>query len=203
MYWNTHSCVSYDTTTADVLCTWCVQGVFCFSHFFFRFSFHVEVVCSQVNFFSYKNYFRFFVQLICTFLTLLLSHFLTLFFVVYRKNTRRRLPTWTWRASSCKILTQFLMSGTQTLRFLSRTSSFWSGRVILTHNKVQDVTTHFRAEWCNERLGNWSCGHSHNSVMNTNGLEGTNKVIKDELTFRQLMSVLDFLQKARGTRRRT
>ena len=32
--------------------------------------------------------------------------------------------------------------------------------------------------------------------MITNGLEGTNKVIKDELTFRQLMPVLDFLQKA-------
>lgn len=32
--------------------------------------------------------------------------------------------------------------------------------------------------------------------MNTNGLEGTNKFIKDELTFRQLMPVLDFLQKA-------
>lgn len=69
----------------------------------------------------------------------------------------------------------------------------WEGN---PNPQVQDVTTHFRAEWCNERLGNWSCGHSRNSVINTNGLEGTNKVIKDELTFRQLMPVLDFLQKA-------
>ena len=50
----------------------------------------------------------------------------------------------------------------------------WEGN---PNPQVQDVTTHFRAEWCNERLGNWSCRHSRNSVMITNGLEGTNKVI--------------------------
>lgn len=61
--------------------------------------------------------------------------------------------------------------------------------------QVLDATAHFKAEWCNDRLGNWSCGHAHNSVVNTNGLESTNKVIKDELTYRQLMPVLDFLQK--------
>lgn len=62
---------------------------------------------------------------------------------------------------------------------------------------VRDVTAHFRAEWCTERLGKWSCGHAHNCVINTNGLEATNKVIKDELTQRQLMPVIDFLTKSR------
>lgn len=61
---------------------------------------------------------------------------------------------------------------------------------------VLDVTAHFKREWCNERLGNWTRGHSHNCVINTNGLEATNKVIKDELTYRQLMPVMDFLQRS-------
>lgn len=62
---------------------------------------------------------------------------------------------------------------------------------------VLDVTSHFKAEWCTERLGKWSCGHAHNCVINTNGLEATNKVIKDELTHRQLMPVMDFLTRSR------
>jgi transposase-like protein len=62
---------------------------------------------------------------------------------------------------------------------------------------VRDVTAHFTAEWRTERLGKWSCGHAHNSVINTNGLEATNKVIKDELTHRQHMPVMDFLTSAR------
>ena len=61
---------------------------------------------------------------------------------------------------------------------------------------IVDITNHFRAEWCNARLGNWSCGHAHNCVVNTNGLEATNKVIKDELTYHQLMPVMDFLRQA-------
>lgn len=61
--------------------------------------------------------------------------------------------------------------------------------------QVLDATAHFKTEWCNERLGNWTRGHSPNSVINTNGLESTNKVIKDELTFRQLVPVLDFFRK--------
>jgi hypothetical protein len=60
---------------------------------------------------------------------------------------------------------------------------------------VLDVTAHFKREWYNERLGNWTRGHAHNCVINTNGLEATNKVIKDELTYRQLMPVRDFLQR--------
>jgi hypothetical protein len=59
---------------------------------------------------------------------------------------------------------------------------------------VVDVTAHFKNEWCNARLGNWSSGHAINCVINTNGLEATNRVIKDELTYRQLMPVMDFLQ---------
>ena len=69
----------------------------------------------------------------------------------------------------------------------------WEGHA---NPQVRDAAAHFKTEWCNERVGIWSSGHSRNSVMNTNGLEATNKVIKDELTFRQLMPVLDFLQKA-------
>ena len=60
---------------------------------------------------------------------------------------------------------------------------------------VLDATANFKTEWCNARLSNWTRGHAPNSVVNTNGLESTNKVIKDELTFRQLMPVLDFLRK--------
>ena len=61
---------------------------------------------------------------------------------------------------------------------------------------VVDVTAHFKNEWCNARLGNWCSGHALNCVINTNGLESTNKVIKDELTYRQLMPVMDFLQRS-------
>ena len=60
---------------------------------------------------------------------------------------------------------------------------------------VLSVTEHFKTEWCNERLGNWTSGHAHNCVVNINGLEGTYKVIKDELTYRQLLPIMDFLQK--------
>ena len=61
---------------------------------------------------------------------------------------------------------------------------------------VREVSTHFKNEWCTVRLGNWSCGHALNCVINTNGLEATNKVIKDELTYRQLMPVMDFLPRS-------
>ena len=46
---------------------------------------------------------------------------------------------------------------------------------------VRDVTAHFRAEWCTESLGKLSCGHAHNCVINTNGLEATNKAINEEV----------------------
>jgi hypothetical protein len=64
--------------------------------------------------------------------------------------------------------------------------------------QVRQVTAQFKDEWCNDRLGNWCSGYGKNSVINTNGLEATNKVIKDELTYyRQLMPVLDFLQRSK------
>ena len=42
---------------------------------------------------------------------------------------------------------------------------------------VRDVTNHFKTEWCNPRLGNWTSGHARDCVVNTNGLEATNKVV--------------------------
>ena len=68
----------------------------------------------------------------------------------------------------------------------------WDGQI---DNRAADAAAHFRTEWCNERLCNWSRGHAPNAAVNTNGLESTNKVVKDELTFRQLMPVIDLLQK--------
>jgi hypothetical protein len=60
---------------------------------------------------------------------------------------------------------------------------------------VRTLIEHFRREWCNDRLGNWTHGHIANYVNNTNGLEATNKVIKDDVTKRQLMPILNFLLK--------
>ena len=59
---------------------------------------------------------------------------------------------------------------------------------------VKGVTAHFKNEWCNIRLGNRCSGHCHDSIINTNGLEATNKVVKDELTKHQLLPVTDFLR---------
>lgn len=42
----------------------------------------------------------------------------------------------------------------------------------------------------------WETRKLDTCVMNTNGLEVTNKNIKDELTYRQLMHVMDFLQRS-------
>lgn len=47
---------------------------------------------------------------------------------------------------------------------------------------ISDVTAHFKAEWHSVRLRNWCRGHAHNCVINTNGLEATSKVVKDDLT---------------------
>ena len=52
---------------------------------------------------------------------------------------------------------------------------------------VRTLIAPFRREWCNDRLGNWTHGHIANYVNNTNGLEATNKVIKDDVTKHQLM----------------
>lgn len=60
---------------------------------------------------------------------------------------------------------------------------------------VKALVGSFKREWCNARVGNWTHGHIHNYVNNTNGLESTNKVLKDEVTQRQLMPILNFLIK--------
>lgn len=60
---------------------------------------------------------------------------------------------------------------------------------------VKGVVNHFRREWCTERHGNWTHGHIANYVNCTNGLESTNNVIKNEVTKRQLMPVINFLLK--------
>ena len=60
---------------------------------------------------------------------------------------------------------------------------------------VKVVISNFKRDWCNERVGNWTHGHIHNYVNNTNGLEATNKVLKDDVTKRQLMPILNFLLK--------
>jgi hypothetical protein len=60
---------------------------------------------------------------------------------------------------------------------------------------VNNLINHFRREWCNERLGNWTHGHISNYVNCTNGLESTNNVIKNEVTMRQLMPIMNFLIK--------
>ena len=42
------------------------------------------------------------------------------------------------------------------------------------------------------------CGHAHNCVVNNNGLESTNGKIKDMVTQRHLMQLLDFLRAIMG-----
>ena len=46
---------------------------------------------------------------------------------------------------------------------------------------VLNVTAHFRAQWTNNHVSNWTRGHCPNCVINNNGLEATNGVIKDEV----------------------
>jgi hypothetical protein len=60
---------------------------------------------------------------------------------------------------------------------------------------VKALVNHFRREWCTERHGNWTHGHIAKYVNCTNGLESTNNVIKNEVTMRQLMPIMNFLLK--------
>ena len=57
---------------------------------------------------------------------------------------------------------------------------------------VLNVTAHFRAQWTNNHVSNWTRGHCPNCVINNNGLEATNGVIKNEVTQRRLLPVLNF-----------
>jgi flagellar biosynthesis/type III secretory pathway ATPase len=54
---------------------------------------------------------------------------------------------------------------------------------------VRTLVAHFKRVWCNVRVGNWTHGHIANYVNCTNGLEAMNKVLKDEMTNRQLMPI--------------
>ena len=57
---------------------------------------------------------------------------------------------------------------------------------------VLNVTSHFRTQWTNNLVSNWTRGHCPNCVINNNGLEATNGVIKNEVTQRRLLPVLNF-----------
>ena len=62
---------------------------------------------------------------------------------------------------------------------------------------VKSVVNHFRREWTTNNLRRWSRGHApHNCVVNNNGLEATNNVIKNEVTERRLLPIMDFLVEA-------
>ena len=52
---------------------------------------------------------------------------------------------------------------------------------------------HLVNEWLNQRLTRFYRGTAEGYAMNNNGLEGTNKGIKDTATFHELMPLLAFL----------
>ena len=52
---------------------------------------------------------------------------------------------------------------------------------------------HLEKEWLSGRLSKFYRGAAEGYAMNNNGLEGTNKGIKDTATFRELMPLLEFL----------
>lgn len=54
------------------------------------------------------------------------------------------------------------------------------------------VTAYFKNQWTDNSLSNWTRGHCPGCVINNNGLEGTNLVLKVEITQRVLMPVLNF-----------
>ena len=56
---------------------------------------------------------------------------------------------------------------------------------------IASVLSLFRKSWTGNSLtSKWAKCHSPNDVMNNNGLESTNRVIKDEVTERQLLPVM-------------
>ena len=63
---------------------------------------------------------------------------------------------------------------------------------------VLPVLKHFRKVWTNNGVSLWASGHAHNCVVNNNGLESTNGKIKDLVTQRHLMRILDFLRAIMG-----
>ena len=57
---------------------------------------------------------------------------------------------------------------------------------------VLQVTAYFKAQWTNNSVSNWTRGHCPGCVINNNGLEATNLVLKTEITQRVLLPVLNF-----------
>ena len=58
------------------------------------------------------------------------------------------------------------------------------------------MTSHFKAQWTGNTLQNWTAGHCPNCVINNNGLEATNLVLKLEVTQRRLLPVLTYFREA-------
>lgn len=61
------------------------------------------------------------------------------------------------------------------------------------NEKVKIVIQQFKAQWTNNGVSLWSRGHGHDCVINNNGLESTNNVLKKEVTRRALLPILKFL----------
>ena len=91
------------------------------------------------------------------------------------------------------------------LHDLNVLSLAWSPEVVLSSRRMffekwernesevaRNVIQHFRAQWTNNGVSNWSRCHSESCVINTNGLESTNRVLKDEVTHRKILPVIDF-----------
>ena len=160
---------------------------FLFLPFSFRFFISCQGQCIFVKKFPLKKE-----QLTCTFVTLYFSFFMPL---QSTEKYAKKIVDADQKGQFMQDINAISYAWTPEAAVILKNLFFlkWEAHA---NPQVRDATAHFRTEWCNERVGNWSCGHSRNSVMNTNGLEATNEVIKDELTFRQLMPVLDFLQRA-------
>lgn len=57
---------------------------------------------------------------------------------------------------------------------------------------VLQVTAYFKAQWTDNGVSSWTRGHCPGCVINNNGLEATNLVLKTEITQRVLLPVLNF-----------
>ena len=57
---------------------------------------------------------------------------------------------------------------------------------------TKQVVAQFKATWTNNALSNWSRCDLPNCVVNNNGLESTNRVLKDDVTGRKLIPILNF-----------
>ena len=61
---------------------------------------------------------------------------------------------------------------------------------------IPDATValnHFEKEWLNDRLTRFYRGAAEGFAMNNNGLEATNKTLKDNATLHEQMAILEFI----------